>query len=304
MARTVKAEGDNAAGGLASDLEEVNFLGLKSSVVSPKAERILERASKALVRERIHDKRRLLDANAKHGKNLHLWLSTKLSPSDWEFIDRITMATAESLLTQETERLNKKFDHLQARRPKAPAIDQKRVVVNLTDTEIDDSTRAVLSKGLNFAPAPHKIPIKDIIGGIEQAVRKVSHDVAEKIRNEVSTFLKKAKPPKANLKPSELSALRRLTRNKDITILPADKGNATVIMKTEDYRRKMLDLLDDAAYRILPRDPTESITKRTIEFIKKSNIPEDISRNLRPPAPAPPRMYGLPKIHKDGIPLR
>ncbi|XP_046406220.1 uncharacterized protein LOC124171127 [Ischnura elegans] len=214
------------------------------------------------------------------------------------------MATAESLLTQETERLNKKFDHLQARRPKAPAIDQKRVVVNLTDTEIDDSTRAVLSIGLNFAAAPHKILIKDIIGGIEQAVRKVSHDVAEEIRNEVSTFLKKAKPPKANLKPSERSALRRFTRNKDITILPADKGNATVIMKTEDYRRKMLDLPDDAAYRILPRDPTESITKRTVELIKKSNIPEEFSRNLRPPAPAPPRMYGLLKIHKDGIPLR
>ncbi|XP_071441632.1 uncharacterized protein [Hetaerina americana] len=139
---------------------------------------------------------------------------------------------------------------------------------------------------------------------IEQAVRNVSQDVAEEVRAEVSTFLKRAKPPKANLKQSELSALRRLSRNKDITILPADKGNATVILKTEDYRRKILDLLDDAAYRKLSRDPTESITKRTVELIKKSNIPTEISRNLRPQAPAPPRMYGLPKIHKTGIPLR
>ncbi|KAG8236414.1 hypothetical protein J437_LFUL012835 [Ladona fulva] len=30
----------------------------------------------------------------------------------------------------------------------------------------------------------------------------------------------------------------------------------------------------------------------------------ETERNLRPPAAAPPRLYGLPKIHKDGIPLR
>ncbi|XP_046395746.1 uncharacterized protein LOC124163008 [Ischnura elegans] len=33
-------------------------------------------------------------------------------------------------------------------------------------------------------------------------------------------------------------------------------------------------------------------------------LPEETIRNLRQPAPAPPRLYGLPKIHKDGIPLR
>ncbi|XP_071440799.1 uncharacterized protein [Hetaerina americana] len=40
------------------------------------------------------------------------------------------------------------------------------------------------------------------------------------------------------------------------------------------------------------------------ELIKKSSFPKEEHRGLFPSAAKPPRLYDLPKVHKDGIPLR
>ena len=50
---------------------------------------------------------------------------------------------------------------------------------------------------------------------------------------------------KQNLSHGERKALQNLKRNKDIMILGADKGRATVILNKADYRKKILDLLND-----------------------------------------------------------
>ena len=52
-------------------------------------------------------------------------------------------------------------------------------------------------------------------------------------------------------------ALKELRNWKDEVILPADKGNATVIMEREDYDRKIGELLNDTStYHKLPKDTT------------------------------------------------
>ncbi|XP_071446166.1 uncharacterized protein [Hetaerina americana] len=160
-----------------------------------------------------------------------------------------------------------------------------RLVVNLTDQTIDETTSWVLAKGLNFAPAPRTIPYSDIIGSIEQAVRKLPGDSAEEVRNEISLVLKRAVPPKPNVTREERAALYALRRNADITILPADKGNATVLMKTEDYHQKIREMLSDEAYRRLLRDPTDTITRKTPALMMISGLPIETIR------------------HKEGTPL-
>jgi len=42
-------------------------------------------------------------------------------------------------------------------------------------------------------------------------------------------------------------------------ILPADKGNATVVMDRDVYDQKICTLLEDDTYTKLRRDPTERI---------------------------------------------
>jgi hypothetical protein len=51
--------------------------------------------------------------------------------------------------------------------------------------------------------------------------------------------------------------------NTDITILPADLGNSTVLLTTVHYNQKIGALLQDPAYRRLAKDPTETVERKT-----------------------------------------
>ena len=95
-----------------------------------------------------------------------------------------------------------------------------------------------------------------------------------------------------------------LKDNTHLTILPADKGNATVVLNTLDYKQKISSLLEDPAYRKLAKDPTDAIERKTTLLLKKSSLTEETCQQLCPAGSRPPRMYELPKIHKEGIPLR
>ena len=50
-------------------------------------------------------------------------------------------------------------------------------------------------------------------------------------------------------------ALKKLAKDKDIVILPADKGNVTVMLNKEDYNQKMNDLLKGASYKQMKSNP-------------------------------------------------
>jgi hypothetical protein len=83
-----------------------------------------------------------------------------------------------------------------------------------------------------------------------------------------------------------------------------DKGNATIILNTEDYKHKVTSLLEDTSYRRIDKDPTEKTERKTSWLLKNSTLTEDINKQLLPSGSIPPRLYGLPKMHKDGVPLR
>jgi Reverse transcriptase (RNA-dependent DNA polymerase). len=65
----------------------------------------------------------------------------------------------------------------------------------------------------------------------------------------------------------------------------------------------MRSILNSLVYRKLPTDPTNKIERNTIRLIKKS-IPEDTVKKLSPRGTVPPRRYGIPKAHKEDVPLR
>jgi hypothetical protein len=81
-------------------------------------------------------------------------------------------------------------------------------------------------------------------------------------------------------------------------------GNATVVLHNEDYRNKIEYILSDPVYTKLTMDPTNKIGRRTTSLIKKSNIPEEDVKKLIHHMLAPPRLYRLPKIHKNDLSLR
>ena len=86
--------------------------------------------------------------------------------------------------------------------------------------------------------------MEDIIANVESALYHLPEEKAEEIRGEVTRILRKAKPPKSNITRKERNAIKSRNSDPNIIILPADKGNATVIMETEEYKDKIRELLD------------------------------------------------------------
>ena len=58
-------------------------------------------------------------------------------------------------------------------------------------------------------------------------------------------------------------ALKSLKEDDTIMVLPADKGRASVVLDTETYRQKMKTLIDSVPYRLLNRDLTNRLSRKT-----------------------------------------
>ena len=135
-------------------------------------------------------------------------------------------------------------------------IDTNRWVVNLSDRQISDDERSILSKGLNFAITPTAFPVEEIIAGTEVVAKYMT--ATDELRGEVVRTIKRAKLPKSNISKGERVALQTLKKDNSIIILPADKGRATVIMNTAEYREKMTDMVGDTnTYTRLSRPHTQ-----------------------------------------------
>ena len=87
----------------------------------------------------------------------------------------------------------------------------KKWVINLSKYKLTKAQESELAKGLNYAPTPDKIPVKEYIVASELACQKLSNNEAMVLRSEMAGILSNAKPPKSNITCEE-------------RILPAGKG--------------------------------------------------------------------------------
>ena len=208
------------------------------------------------------------------------------------------------------ERQKRKFDKLlnrgtgdaRARRSK------DKWVVNLSSRPLSTAEESVLAKGLNFAPAPRRIPVPDIVAAVEGGLSRIGSAEAQLARTRITGCLAKARPPPTNLSPAEQKAIRSLKQAEDIIITPADKGNATVVMDCTTYDGKIRTFLADAdTYKALPRDPTPALERKMnallLSLTREGAIPTTLYNRLRSSAGKVPLLYGLPKIHKPETPF-
>ena len=124
----------------------------------------------------------------------------------------------------------------------------------------------------------------------------------------MKSAIQKIKPPRSNLTKGERRAIAQLKKDKSRMILTADKGVALVVLNTEDYLKKAEELLNQNTYRALTSHPTMRLKNKLINLLKsiksKGGITEELYRRLYPTGAGSPKFYGLPKIHKPGMPLR
>ena len=143
-------------------------------------------------------------------------------------------------------RRKKKFDALLLKKRLKQKPDE-RFVVNLSSKQLTTPQMEVLSRGLNFAPTPRFIPKAHIVASVETAIAQsgATEDQATRARIGVIGALSRARLPARNILPEEMKALKELTKDEEILILPPDKGRATVVMDHSDYSSKLEAMLED-----------------------------------------------------------
>ena len=79
-------------------------------------------------------------------------------------------------------------------------------------------------------------------------------------------------------------------------------------MNNEDHTKKAEDLLKQQTYRSINSDPTMRLKDKLIILLKsikaEGRLKEEVYKSLCPTGAGSPMFYGLPKIHKVGMPLR
>ena len=169
----------------------------------------------------------------------------------------------------------------------------------------------MLSYGLKHSVTPRRIPTETVVSSVEATLsrhRDLSEPAKDNIRSRIASTIQSSITD-SNLTKDERQALKRLKTDEDIVIQPADKGRVTVVMDKTDYYDKMDTLVNDKqTYEELKRDPTPALQRRLngkLLSLKKAGA-FDITRyyRLRSSVPQPPKLYGLPKLHKPNVPMR
>ena len=186
--------------------------------------------------------------------------------------------------------------------------DRKKWVINISSKPLSQDQEKLLAHGPNFAVVPKDPPIAQYVVAVENVCSKLEEGKAEEFRVQVKSAIRKIKHPRPNLTRGERKAIAELKRDESRMILTTDKGVALVVLNTEDYIKKAEDLLSQKTYRVLTADPTMRLKTKMINLLKtiksKGGISEELYKRLYPTGAGSPKFYGLPKIHKPGMPLR
>nr|VZI44369.1 unnamed protein product [Spirometra erinaceieuropaei] len=181
-------------------------------------------------------------------------------------------------------------------------------VVNLSKRSLTSAELSLLSKGTKSSPtdaAP-----ANFIANLESILltSAVAEDMRANIRSCATGLLRQKKHHQV-LPIDEEKGLQSLKTDDSIVIVSTDKGGATVIMEKSDYVNKANQVFNDReAYTPLAEDPTKkqaaAIKKKVNELTRLKLITPNDFRFMTLNDPRKAHAYGLPKVHKEGAPLR
>ena len=213
----------------------------------------------------------------------------------------------------------------------------KNAIVNLSDYQLNNDEKTLLSRGLSFCPEPLHVNRLDIHRNTLLFNRRLrlKHDFKDSDNRNYDPFgvptgwktpmgksphldryinittreiLEHKSPPGkcANLSQNELQALKQLRSKQNIVIKPADKGGAIVLMNKQDYLNEGLHQLNLQFYKEIQRNPTNKNTTDICKFLnvlkEKKLLPPHHINFLIPKKCRTPLFYLLPKIHKKNNP--
>lgn len=113
----------------------------------------------------------------------------------------------------------------------------------------------------------------------------------------------------SNLSDDELKCLKSLRSNKNIVIAKADKGNCIVILDKNSYIEKAEQILKGHQFQEITnksyhQQRENEFNKYIYSLFKDGVIDQKLRLRLQSTCSSLSVLYGLPKIHKTGYPIR
>ena len=179
-------------------------------------------------------------------------------------------------------------------------------VINLSNKQLDKTTKCALGYGLSFATSSSEVNSVEIAKAFCNLEKRsdIPSDEINICKGIVYGAL--STPINPNCPRRFTKAYQQLKRDDDLHITKADKSNAIVIMNKVDYLEKMENLLSDTeTYENLTSNPLENVNSnfnKKIKNILRGN--DTLIKQLTVSSATLPYMYGLIKTHKQNNPVR
>jgi hypothetical protein len=235
---------------------------IQSNIKGAKAESILQKAERALLVERIHQ------CVIKNNETSHIVKKAKCQmqaatndATSWA-IQGCMQRTYQTIFNTAQNQQQNKFHNLQQQqqqhqeqnRPNRASIAtptlcadisqeeiatfKKNWIFNLTEVPLSNDAKNALTKGLTFTPTPRNLPATDLIVASEEAATLLGGDTeaATHITSHTINAIRKFQAPQSNITRGEQESIKELKEDRNITILPADKGCARVLILTTQYK--------------------------------------------------------------------
>lgn len=188
-------------------------------------------------------------------------------------------------------------------------------IVNCTNKNIPDDMKMVVSWGKKFA---FPTDIIDSIGLITELDTLIENKIPTLMREEakkLSSIMinehgkrRCTSDRKTWLNFLGNRAVDFFRKHTNMIIIQSDKGKHSVIMEREQYELKVRMLLSDVNTYERIDTSKEALIKRNDEFVDKlielGMIGKEDRGKMSDKGTIWAKFYGLPKIHKEGIPLR
>ena len=215
----------------------------------------------------------------------------------------------------------KKFSELLKEYP--PRNDPEKVIFNFSEATLNESEKALLSRGLNFSLPPKQLKYVDYLLNFELFFRDICK--LEILSNKNLEFLKTKIKDVAlsslryfnlnvpqHLSDSEFQALKNLScLKKEVIIQKSGKGNSVVLVNKSDYIRYTEDILKDVSkfekvslkkgILTFTVNQEEHINKQLRSISKNGSLTEQQYKKIKAVGSNPGILYGLCKVHKTVI---
>ncbi|XP_072160566.1 uncharacterized protein [Bemisia tabaci] len=249
---------------------------------------------------KFYQKRACLELEA---YNLHVKLSNKLDGWLWQSLEKKLYDLIHVEFHKKKDTLKKKLWCL-----KGPESKKKREnnFINLSDCPLSKMEERVLSRGLKTCHTFSK-KVEDYVVDVDLASSLLPKEEKEAFKRDCLPLLNLIKEERSDLKKKEIEYFKvvKQLKSRNLVVMKADKGNQVVVMNKNDYVNRTQRMLDDGDFVQVIKDPTNDIAKKVSNALKAVTVMDDKTKaRLKASNPVTPKLYTLPKTHKQGEKMR